>query len=58
MPEPPIPEQPLSASELAELDGYGCISGRMLLPRGAVDLWEREILYGSAATEGDRGILG
>jgi len=38
--------QPLTAAEVAELDTYGHIHGRIPLPRRAIELWEREILYG------------
>lgn len=54
---------PLTAAEVAELDGYGELTGAQLLgirpaPRRAMELWEREILFGSSATKHLKGILG
>lgn len=52
----------LTKAETAELDGYGELCGAQLLgimpiaPRAA-ELWEREILFGSDAQHGQRGIL-
>ncbi|GHH09304.1 hypothetical protein GCM10008023_05810 [Sphingomonas glacialis] len=37
---------PLTDAEFAELDSYGDIHGRMLTPARALELWEREILFG------------
>lgn len=39
-------EEPLTPAEVEELDGYGRITGRSLLPARAIELWEREILFG------------
>lgn len=37
---------PLTGQEVAELDTYGDIRGYMPLPARALELWEREILWG------------
>lgn len=43
----PLPEgQPLTQAEVEELDSFGLINGRMILPERAFELWEREILWG------------
>lgn len=44
-------EEPLTDAEVVELDSYGHISGRMLLPARAIELWEREIMYGRVTPE-------
>jgi hypothetical protein len=38
--------QPLTDAERAELDSYGVITGRMLLPPRAIELWTREMMWG------------
>lgn len=37
---------PLTDDEVIELDSYGLISARQKLPARAIELWEREILWG------------
>ncbi len=51
---------PLTDEEVAELDGYGNITGRTPLPARAIELWKREILYGRVNSEPNRfnGLLG
>jgi hypothetical protein len=39
---------PLTDAEVAELDSYGAVHGRMAIPTRAAELWEREILFGRA----------
>lgn len=43
----PKPEpSPLTAEEVAELDGYGRLFGSMIYPARCIELWEREIMWG------------
>lgn len=47
-------EAPLTDEEVRELDGYGELSGRRLHPARAVELWEREILFGRVTPDPEK----
>lgn len=49
----PGPPRPLTPDEVHELDSYGRINGRMLLPLRCVQLWERELLWGAVLIPAD-----
>lgn len=39
-------EKPLTSEEVTELDSYGILHGSCQHPVRAIELWEREIMYG------------
>lgn len=52
-------ERPLNQSEIVELDAFGSLSMRnpLGIPARAMELWEREILYGREGEPAFKGLL-